>query len=87
MDKYEWANEFERRRKEFGCEPSITDFVEDIWSDFCEQYPIRLSAKSPEVKKYFAESSKVMEDMLLHGIGVYKHVDITDIKFDSKDSK
>lgn len=28
--KYEWALEFERRLKEFGCEPSITDFVMDV---------------------------------------------------------
>lgn len=31
--KYEWENEFERRRKAFGCEPSITDFVMDVQDD------------------------------------------------------
>lgn len=31
----------------------IYDFV---WRQFCDEYPVRLSGKSPELKRYFSEN-------------------------------
>lgn len=47
----------------------IWDFV---WQKFCDEYPVRLSGKSPELKHYFSENEKAMTDMMLFGIGAIK---------------
>lgn len=46
-----------------------------VWVDFCEQYPVRLSAETPEVKAYLETQHKVVEDMLVYGMGCTQYVD------------
>ena len=46
-----------------------------VWDDFCCQYPIRLSGETPEVKKYLEMQHKVVEDMLVYGMGCTRYVD------------
>ena len=46
-----------------------------IWDDFCRQYPIRLSGKTPEVKKYLETQNKVVTDMMIYGMGCTQYVD------------
>lgn len=51
-----------------------------IWDDFCCQYPVRLSDENPEVKKYLEMQHKVVEDMLIYGMGCTQYVDPSTIK-------
>lgn len=46
-----------------------------VWNDFCDQYPIRLSAETPEVKKYLETQNKVFTDMMIYGMGCTHYVD------------
>lgn len=46
-----------------------------VWNDFCDQYPIRISGETPEVKKYLETQQKVFTDMMVYGMGCTQHVD------------
>lgn len=59
----------------------IWDFV---WRQFCDEYPVRLSGKSPEVKHYLSENEKVIADAMIYGMGAVKHVPIEEIIVDRK---
>ena len=49
-----------------------------VWDDFCRAYPVRLSGETPEVKKYLETQHKVVEDMLVYGMGCTQYVDPND---------
>lgn len=50
-----------------------------IWEEFCKKYPVRLSAKSPEVQNYMEVNAKAFEDMVLLGMSAVKYVDPLEI--------
>lgn len=56
-----------------------------VWDDFCRQYPVRLGADNPEVKKYLETQHKVVEDMLLYGMGCTQYVDPKTVKMAEQD--
>lgn len=47
-----------------------------VWNKFCEEYPIRIHAKSPEAQRYMRENEKAYTDMLVYGMGCVQHVDV-----------
>lgn len=46
-----------------------------IWQQFCDQYPIRIGAETPEVKKFLQDQEKVFTDLMIHGMGCTHYVD------------
>ena len=50
-----------------------------VWDDFCRKYPVRLSGETPEVKKYLETQGKVVEDMIVYGMGCTQYVDPNDV--------
>lgn len=53
----------------------VTGIYQYVWNDFCDKYPIRLSADTPEVKKYLETQSKVFTDTMIYGMGCTQYVD------------
>lgn len=46
-----------------------------VWNQFCDQYPIRIAADTPEVKRFFQENDKMFTDMMIYGMGCVQHID------------
>lgn len=46
-----------------------------VWNNFCDEYPIRISGETPEVKKYLETQSKVFTDTMIYGMGCTHYVD------------
>lgn len=55
---------------------------EFVWQRFCEEYPIRMSAKTPEAQSFMKENDKAFTDMIIHGMGAVKHVPYEEIRND-----
>lgn len=49
-----------------------------VWRSFCEEYPIRMSAKTPQVHEFMEENAKAMTDMMVYGMSAVKHVPVED---------
>lgn len=50
----------------------IYDF---IWCEFCKEYPVRISGKTPEFKQFMEANNKAFTDMMIYGMGCTQHVD------------
>lgn len=61
-----------------------TGIYQHVWNDFCDQYPIRISGETPEVKKYLETQQKVFTDMMVYGLGCTHYVDAKGV-FNQKD--
>ena len=52
-----------------------TGIYQRIWNEFCDKYPVRIGADTPEVKKYLQTQEKVFTDMMVYGMGCTHYVD------------
>jgi len=52
-----------------------TGIYQSIWNEFCDKYPVRINAETPELKKFMEENNKAFMDMMIYGFGCVQHVD------------
>lgn len=62
-----------------------TGIYQSIWNEFCDKYPVRISAETPELKKFMEENNKAFMDMMVYGFGCVQHIDARSINKDLKD--
>lgn len=58
-----------------------------VWRQFCDEYPIRIGGKTPEVQKFLQESEKAFTDMMTYGLGCTQHVDPRTIPIIQQENK
>lgn len=46
-----------------------------VWGEFCKEYPVRISGATPEARKYLEDHQRVVQDMMLYGMGCTHYID------------
>lgn len=59
-----------------------TGIYKFVWAEFETEFPIRISAKTPELNKFLEVQSKAFTDMLVFGMGCTQYVDPRNIQVD-----
>lgn len=50
-----------------------------LWDDFCKEFPVRISGKTPELQQFMEANNKAFTDMIIYGMGCTQYVDPKDI--------